>query len=107
MKIGIKRVLLWGIVLPLALTSCKKQQVTETVSNKNHSGTVVKTHADSLMSAALTDEDDKRISVLTDSLSALGELSPIKTNFYKGYVYRLQRRAVQGLPELNVLFSLL
>ena len=96
MKIGIKRVLLWGIVLPLALTSCKKQQVTETVSNKNHSGTIVKTHADSLMSAALTDEDDKRISVLTDSLSALGELSPIKTNFYKGYVYRLHNDFVHA-----------
>jgi len=91
MKKSIKRVLLWGLVLPVAtLISCQKQQDGQAASTNNGTETTVLSHADSLMTKTIRTEDAERLNILTDSLSALGELSPIKTDFYKGYAYRLQ-----------------
>ena len=85
---SIKRVLLLGFVLPAVLTSCHNKQGGQ-MSTDEPQSTVV-SHADSLLKIAMNAEDADRLSVLTDSLSALGQLSPIKADFHKGYVYRLR-----------------
>ena len=70
------------------LAGCNKQQ--QRALTKDGTGTVVRTHADSLLSYPLTAQDDNRLSELTDSLSAIGELSPIKTDYFRGYVHYLR-----------------
>ena len=75
-------------VVVMALAGCQRQQ--QRMLTKDGTEVVVKTHADSLMGTALTAQDDERLSVLTDSLSAIGELSPIKTDYYRGYVHYLR-----------------
>ncbi len=85
---SIKRVLLLGIVLPAVLSSCHNKQGGQMASDNTKPAAV--SHADSLLSAATKAEDADRLSLLTDSLSTLGLLSPIQADFYKGYVYRLR-----------------
>ena len=76
-------------VMLMLFFGCQQQKNNRALT-KDSSETVVRTHADSLMGEALTAQDDARISELTDSLSAIGELSPIKTDYYRGYVHYLR-----------------
>jgi len=76
-------------VVLMLFTGCQQQKHNRALT-KDGTETVVRTHADSLMGEALTAQDDERISALTDSLSAIGELSPIKTDYYRGYVHYLR-----------------
>ena len=76
-------------VMLMLFSGCQQQKNNRALT-KNSTETVVRTHADSLMGEALTAQDDERISALTDSLSAIGELSPIKTDYYRGYVHYLR-----------------
>ena len=76
-------------VVLMLFTGCQQQKHNRALT-KDGTETVVRTHADSLMGEALTSQDDERISALTDSLSAIGELSPIKTDYYRGYVHYLR-----------------
>ena len=88
MNKSIKCALLLGIILSAVFSSCHNKQGSQMVSD--NASSVVISQADSLLSAAVKAENADRLSVLTDSLSAQGQLSPIQTDFYKGYVYRLQ-----------------
>lgn len=101
-KKRMKRMLLWGAGLAVALIivlGMRKvllpdendwRQAHPRMVTKDGQDVIEPTRADSLLGAALTAQDAERLSVLTDSFSALGELSPIKTDFFRGYIHYLR-----------------
>ena len=67
------------VSLILSVASCEKVNRIEYTPNT--------AHADSLMEAAHLAHDSARILALADSLEAVGDFSPIKADYWRGYSY--------------------